>query len=244
MKTSNKLILTALLLTLVSLSYYNYLLKKAFVSGKYKDPYASFVTLKFKDFDTVDVVSSTAANVKFVQGPFKVMIDTGALDYTRIKQTGHHLRIDAAFEFDYLYNPNAYLLVISCPSLAKISANATYMANKKPVTDTIVRDDWNMHQVLIDGFKQDSLSISQDYGSTVELANNKIQSIHASVGKSNRSGSKIIILKGNQFGNAIFDIRTNSRLLLNDAVIHHLTYHLADSAKLIITGAAQKIINY
>ena len=84
MKTSNKLILAALLLVLISLFGYDYLLKEAYVSGRYKDPYRDFATLKFKNFDTVDIVSSTAANVKFVQGPFSVRIDTNFLSYAKV----------------------------------------------------------------------------------------------------------------------------------------------------------------
>jgi hypothetical protein len=239
MKTSNKLVLVALLLTLVSLCYYNYLLKKAFISGKYKDPYANFVTLKFKDFDTIDVVSSTAANIKFVQGPFSVRIDTNFMDYAKVRQTGGRLQINAVFESGYLYNPNPYVLVISCPKLSQVIANATYQANNKTVTDTIVREDWNMRQVLIDGFKQDSLSIRQDYGSTVVFANNNIKWLNVATGKSKGSGSKTIVLKRNQFGEATFNIGNNSKLVLNDATINKLDYHLADSTQIIFNGAAK-----
>jgi hypothetical protein len=242
MKTSNKLIIAALLLILVSLICFDYSLKKEFVSGRYKDTYRSFVTLKFKNFDVVDINSSTAVNVKFVQGPFSIKIDSNALEYARIKQQGKLLQIDADFEQNYRFNPHPYILVISCPKLVEVNTNAAYTANHKLVIDTIVRDDWNMRQVLIEGFKQDSLSISQDYGSTVVLANDHIRSVNAVVGKSEGSLSKIIIQKSNQFQDITLDIRNKSKLLLNDAVIHQLNYHLADSAKLILTGAAQNIL--
>jgi hypothetical protein len=242
MKISNKLILAALLLVLASLISYDYLLKAEYLSGRYKEPYRGFKTLKFKDFDAVDLISSTAANVKFVQGPFSVRIDPNALNYVELKQQGRRLQISASFERNYLFNPNLYILVISCPKLAEVNANATYVSNKKQVTDTVARDDWTMRAILIDGFKQDSLSISQDYGSTVILANDQIRAINAVIGKSMASGSKIIIKKSNQFQNATLDIRSRSKLLLDNAVIHNLNYHLADSAKLVLTGAAQNLL--
>jgi hypothetical protein len=243
MKTSNKLILTALILILVSLIVYDYLLKAEYASGKYNDPYNGFVPLNYKGFDVVDLTSSTAVNVKFVQGPFSVRIDKNALNYTKVMQQGNHLIIDASFERDYLYNPNPYTLVISCPKLNEVNTNATYRSNNRQVTDTIVRDDWRMRQVLIDGFKQDSLHIIQDYGSTVVLANNTFGWVEAIVGKSNSSGSKIIILASNQFGDAKFDIRNRSTFLLNNAAIKTLSYHLADSAKLVLSGTAQNLLN-
>ena len=243
MKTSNKLTITALLLVFISLVGYDYVLKTEYASGKYNDPYYGFVTLKYRDFDIADIVSSTASNVKFIQGPYRVRIDTNAMDYTRIQQQGKHLEINANFKGDYLNNPNPYVLVISCPKLHEVNINATYRSDNKQVTDTIVRDDWRMRRVLIEGFKQDSLRITQDYGSTIVLANNVLGQLNAVAGKSPGSGSKIIVLKENQVGDAKFDIRYKSQLLLGDATIQTLSFHLADSAKLVLSGSAQHLLN-
>lgn len=238
MKISNILIVAALLLILFSLLAYDKMLRSEYLSGRYKDPYGNFVTLKYINFDAIDVNASTVANVKLVQGPFKVIIDNNALDYVKIKQVGNRLQIDVNFEYHFMYNSNPYTLVISCPKLTVITTNANYTSNNKQVTDSIVREDWNMKQVLIKGFTQDSLSISQDYGSSVVLSNNHIRSVNALIGKSVGSGSKMIILKSNQFQNASLDIRNQSKLSLENASINHLNYHISDSAKLELTGAA------
>jgi len=242
MKTSNKLVIAGIILVLISLVGYDFLLKGAYVSGKYKDPYNAFAGLNFKGFDTVDLVSSTAVNVKFVQGPFSVRIDSNFSAYTRLKQTGKRLQINAVFESGYLSDPTAYTMVISCPHLSVINTDATYKSNGKQVTDTIVRDDWRMRKVLIDGFKQDSLIINQDYGSTVVLANSHLQSVSTVTGRSGKSGSKLVILEDNQIQNANLDILNNSTLILGNARIGYLNYRLADSAKLILTGKAQNLL--
>ncbi|MFL5747696.1 MAG: hypothetical protein ACJ751_23670 [Niastella sp.] len=243
MKTSNKIILAAVLITLVCLVGYDLLLKAEYMSGDYKIPYKSYVNLPWKDFDIVEVNSSTAVNVQFVQGPFSVKIDGYALEYTTIRQQGKTLQITAGFENKHLWDPQPYLILISCPMLTKVYANATYYVNKHPITDTIEKEGWNMRKVLIDGFKQDSLSIEQDYGSTVKLENNNIRSIHAAIGKSNGSGSHIILEKSNQFDNASLEIGHRSNLELGNCLIHHLDYHLSDSAKLIISGSAHELLN-
>jgi len=243
MKTSNKLILSALLLVMIFLFAYDYLLKEAYVSGNYKHPYKNFVALKFKDFDTVDLASSTAANAKFVQGPFSVRIDSNFLAYVKLKQKGRRLQVNTIFDGDYLYNPNEYIMIISCPKLAAVSINATYQSYNKQVTDTTVREDWNMRKVLIDGFKQDSLTISQDYGSTMLLSNNHFGAVNGSIGLSQKSGSKLIVLGNNKINQANFDIRHKSALWLYDALINNLNYHLTDSAKVVLVGKAQNLIN-
>jgi hypothetical protein len=244
MKTSNKIILAAMVLTLVMLTWYDLRLKAEYLSGAYKIPYSDYATLNYTGFDIVELNASTAANVKFVQGPFSVRVDNNALGYVNLKQHGNRLVIDAAFERNYLWNPNPYIIVISCPMLSKLTTDATYRADNRTVTDTIVREDWNMRQVLIDGFRQDSLSIEQDYGSTVVLADNTIRSLRAVIGKSNGSGSKIILQPGNEFRDAVLDIGHSSTFVLQDAHIHNLTYHLADNAELIVTGNAQHILNH
>jgi len=243
MKTSNKLITAAFILIFVSLFVYDRLLKAEYLTREYQDPYKSYTNLNLKNFDTVDLVSSTAANVKFVQGPFSVKIDQDALNYVRLKQYGSRLKIDANYERHYLYNQNAYLLVISCPKLAAVYTSAVYTANNKQVTDTIVHEEWNFRQVLIDGFKEDSLFIKQDYGSTIILSNNHISSLNAIVGSIPGSGSKIDVLNNNTFQQAKINVFNRSWLVLKGSSIPNLEYHLADSAKMIVFPAAQNLLN-
>lgn len=243
MKTSNKLIFAALILTVVVLIAYDLLLKAEFLSGNYKIPYSNYTTLNYTDFTTVDLKASTKANVKFVQGPFSVRIDPNALDYVVFKQRANHLEIDVAFEGNQRWDPNPYSIVISCPTLTELTTDAAWLADNRKFTDTIVRDDWNMRQVLIDGFRQDSLCILQDYGSTVMLTNNRIRSLRAVIGKSERSGSKIILRSDNEFQDALLDIGHQSKFLLENARIHSLSYRLADSAQLIVTGNAQHLLH-
>jgi hypothetical protein len=133
--------------------------------------------------------------------------------------------------------------VISCPTLTRLTTGATYRADNRIVTDTIVREEWNMRQVLIEGFKQDTLSIEQDYGSTVILACDTIRSLRAVIGKSNGSGSKIILQPDNEFRDAALDIGHRSTFILQNAHIQNLSYHLADSAELIVNGNSQHLIN-
>jgi hypothetical protein len=242
MKTSNCLILCALLLVVLTQLSYDHLLQAEFISGRYKDAYKDYVKLNYKDFDVVDLKSSTAANVKFIQGPYKVIADSVALSNIKITQEGKKLTITAAYEKEFLWNANPYLIVISCPKLSALHAGATYTVNKNiAVTDTLNYISWNRREVLIDGFTQDSLTITQDFGSTVELANNRLVDVTATVGKSAGSSSKLILLKGNQLKNANFQILNRSELVIDKGGIEGIHYHLADSAKMIIGAGSQKL---
>jgi hypothetical protein len=243
MKASSKFLLAAACITLLSLVVYDLLLRAEYRSGNYSDPYRNFVTLSYKDFDTLDLPSSTAANVKIVQGPFSIRLDRDASDFVQLKKEGHRLQISAAFAGNYLSTTHQFILIISCPRLSSIMANAGYLSNNTEVTDTIVREDWNMRQVWIEGFRQDSLQIRQDYGSTVVLANNHIRAISAQIGKSPRSGSSLIIQDNNEFSSADLDIQNNSKLYLDNASIKNLNILLGDKSKMIITGKAKNLLN-
>jgi hypothetical protein len=242
MKTSNKLIFAASLLLVISLFAFDYMTRLEYFSGRYKNPYKDFATLKLKDFDAVDVNSTSAANVKFIQGPFRVMVDTNALNFVRITQQGDRLQINVAFEHSYVYNPHPYLVVISCPRLSEVSVNAIFTAGNKKIVDTVYREDWSMRQNLIEGFKEDSLSIRQTYGGSIVFSGNHIKFLNAVAGSDVGSGSRIIILKNNTFQNATLDILNRSKLLLDGESIQNLKYHLADSARMTITGASQNIL--
>lgn len=240
MKTSNKLITLVLLLTLVALVAYDFLLKAEYLTGDYKIPFKNYIQLPFKNFDAVEVNASSTANVKFVQGPFSVRIEDNARDYVKVIQTDNRLKIDANFENSFRYSPNEFILVIACPKLLELITGATYHIDNIGTTDSLV-PDWNIRQTSVEGFKQDSLNIIQDYGSSVTLVDNNIRTLHALVGKSEKSGSKLIIKKSNQFQAADLDIRHLSKLELENATIPGLSYQLADSAKIIISGNAQEL---
>ena len=55
MKTSNKLIFAALVLTVVLLTWQDLRLKAEYLSGAYKIPYSNYVTLNYTGFDIVVV---------------------------------------------------------------------------------------------------------------------------------------------------------------------------------------------
>jgi hypothetical protein len=237
MKTSNKLAITALLVIFISLFIYDEMLKAEYTSGRYKDPYRNYIALNIKDFDTVNVESSSAANVKFVQGPFSVRINKDFEPFAKFKQKGSCLNISAVFGSTRIYDEHPYIIVISCPQLKSLNVGATYTFNHSKVTDTTIWT-WNQKQVLVDGFKQDKLAINQDYGSQVILSNNIISSVNGVIGISKGSGSSLQIGKGNKLDSVKLNIMNRSQLEMSEAHIEKLEYHIADSAKLILNGAA------
>jgi hypothetical protein len=241
MKTSTRIFIAALLFLLLSMVGYDHLLKKEFLTGRYKNKYAYYTDLKLKNFDSFDIDATQIANVKFIQGPYRVLIEPNALDYVSVKQKGNKLQIAVSLTGNYYYNRHPYLLLISCPRITDLHADAFIMRKDQKVIDTVVNEGWNERHVLISGFKQDSLTIWQDHGSHVMLDSNQIRSLNATIGKSPKSVSRITILKSNRLENVTLHVLNKSKFVLNDARIAHLNYQLADSAQLVMSGAANHV---
>ncbi|MES1220991.1 MAG: hypothetical protein ABUT20_36160, partial [Bacteroidota bacterium] len=67
MRISNVLVTSAVIVTLVTLVVYDFFIRQVYTSGDYKIPYYHYTNCSYRDFDRVDVLSSTIANVKFIQ---------------------------------------------------------------------------------------------------------------------------------------------------------------------------------
>lgn len=243
MKTSNKFLLTAVLLLIISVGIYGFQLKAEYVKGDYKNPYHGFINLNFRNFKVIKLGSSTAINITLVKGPFKVLADPDAREYIKIEQRHDSLLIRAAFKANWHNVRSAQVLYISCPELASFDADAKYMAAETQVIDTVASADFKWRPTTISGFSGDVLNINADHASNLFLKNNKFNTLNAVVGSSNGSVSNLIIETGNQFSKTNLDIRNKSRLWIKDDSLSNITYKLADSAKLILNGNTRMIRN-
>ena len=82
MRTSNKLIITAFIITIVAMIIRDEQLKAVYLTKSYLNPLKDFTTLDIKDFTAIDNNSAGIANVKIVKGPYKVMVLNDATSYT------------------------------------------------------------------------------------------------------------------------------------------------------------------
>jgi len=243
MKTSNKLVLFGLVLILAAMVWFDLIVRSAYFSGDYKKPFKEFVSLNFKNFNTINLNASTAANIIVRQGPFDVKIEPYGKNYVKVSQNGTTLNIDAAFSGSYQNPRYDYVMLITCPNLAKFNADARYMAGDVQITDTLAAVDFYWRPSIIQGFKQDSLAITARHASNIILAGNTIKNLKALVGINEGSASDITITGDNKFEKADLSMLNRSRLRLQGGDIPNLQYHLADSAQLIINGSSRKLIN-
>jgi hypothetical protein len=239
MKTSNKILIVTLAVLIISLVAYDLSLKAEYLKGDYTNPYHDYNSLNYSGFDEIELNASTAANIILVQGPFKVLAHPNSEDFLHVSKQGRRLVISAAFSDHYKNIITDHVLYISCPKLSLFKSDARYTAHDAAVTDTVVRD-MRWYSSLITGFSLDSLRLQTDNASNIVLENNRIGTLNGVIGLSNGSGSALTIGSNNKFANSNLDIRNKSRLVIKGSAMPDLNYHLADSATLVVNGAAVK----
>jgi hypothetical protein len=181
MKTSTKLFLGAVLLLGICLGFYDWKLGAEYRKGDYADPYYGYVPLNYRDFDEIELRSSSAVNLVLVQGDFKVLEHPHAPRFVVVRQEGKRLIIEAKF-LDHFETVNAaQTLFISCPKLSVFNADAKYTIGPVAVTD-YENADPKWLATVIRGFIQDSLTIREEHASNVWLEGDRIGRLTAVAG--------------------------------------------------------------
>jgi hypothetical protein len=233
MKNSSKYLLAAVLVLLASLTGYNMALRAEYRRGTYKDPLHDYTTLPLKDFTTVEVPAFVS--VKIVAGPFGVRMHPDAAEYVHVRQQGKQLVITAAFARQVQYVGRGPAVVISCPHLTALRTDGVYKVKNER---QIRKNSAGGETVLVQGFTQDSLLLSQDNGSRIELAGNKLGYLRATAGRSPGSHALLQLNAGNQVAAADVTIGHQSELLLDNVLIPKLHYQFGDSVKVTMLGRA------
>lgn len=239
MKTSTKIIIAALAILIGTLVFYDLGLRAEYLKGDFTDPHRKYVPLNYTGFDEIELKSSTAINIKLVQGPFRVMADPECISFVKITRQDNRLVINAVFSDYYRSLHSDFALLISCPKLTVFKADAVYRVPVSTVTDTS-SNDFGHVPTVISGFNAGTLTISADHATNLVLENNRLDTLNALIGLHEKSRSNLTIGKNNLFRHSNVQILHNSYLRINnhDPVSFH--YQLADSAMLLINGAAVK----
>ena len=237
MKNSVKYLLAALLVLLASLTAYNLALRAEYRRGDYKDPLHNYVSQNFRDFTEVAVPASNVVSVKVTPGPFSVRLNPTAAEYVHLRQQGNRLVITATFPKWRRYFGPAETVLISCPRLAALTADAVYESEDKPLT-TKEFSDRDYTKVLVQGFRQDSLTLHQDHGSGIELAGNTLGLLRATAGAGTGSHGLLQVNADNHLAAASLTLAHRSELLLDNVQIPQLRHQFGDSTKVTLTGVA------
>jgi hypothetical protein len=242
MKTSNKLLLSALILFVISVTIYNYALKAEYLLGNYKKPYRDYKSINIKDFNEIEVNSVDLMLVTIEQGDFAIHQQKDG-DSVKFSRLGNKLVMN--INLDEKPDPKNHFrrwknrIIISCPKLVSLTESAGQILIKGKLPKDISysynvdsSDDWG---ITLRKFNMDSLSVNMWAGS-LDFVQNNIKHL----GLKAKSTSIVNINKGNKIEQANLQMNDFSELKLGKLIIPQLTYYVADSAKISLNGATLK----
>jgi len=250
MKNSYKLLIGAAIILFGTTTAYDFALKAEYEKGiykkpGYKDPMQDFTKLGYKNFNIIEINAADLLNIEISHSDtFDVRVKNDFKDEIKIKQEGS--RIIISFDKKKAYVSNGRSLVIRCPVIDSLITDAVLMINGKRVVTLQGRYnvDFGHEGVKLQGFQQDSLTLTINNASIVSLKNNKLDYLKADLGISESSYSRpnLSLDKSNEINYADLNLQNKSRLSLNNISIKHLEFKISDSAQVQLSGASLKLI--
>jgi hypothetical protein len=237
MKNSLKFFAAAGLLLLGSLTAYNAALHTEYVRGSYKDPLHNYNSLALRDFNTLAVPSAGAMQMRVEAGPYGVFVSKDAAQYVRITQQGAGLTVALAFPEKEAYLGTGDVVIIRCPRLSALTAGTAYTVAGQSKT-TAKLDHSNSKQLLVQGFAQDSLRLSQDHTAHVVLAGNHLSRLLAVVGGTPGSTAQLDLSSTNRIDTSDLRVEEHGKLMATNLALPARHWHFSDSARVELSGRA------
>lgn len=245
MKTSFKLVLMAVIILFGTTAAYDIALLKEYSKNDYKKPYLDYDQLSFRGFDSIEIVASNLISVEIVKGNTFDVKKHKWLKKAKIEQRGKRLVITFNTNEDNYYGGyTSRALIIQCPILKEVKADARFILNGKPV---ISRQGELEHfkggQILIKGFKQDEFSLVINNASIVYLKGNDFGHLKANIGSQDSSRSVMDLDKSNKVLSADINLQHSSIMSLKDIYIDEFKYKLSDSAQVNLSGISLRLLS-
>ncbi|WP_157262515.1 hypothetical protein [Pedobacter sp. PACM 27299] len=238
MKTSNMLIIAAIIVTLGMLTTYNFSLKAAYQAGEYKNRFHESEFTEIKNIETLKVTAANLMAIVVEPGQKEgIWIRNRIKDRLVLKQEGNDLTIgltDEARKTSRSIGEDDIVLVVN--NLTKLNTKAFFL-DKTEVTDGKRYGGG----VNLKGIKAGSLELEIGSGTAVSMNKVVLNTLKAMVGL----GGDLAVLdldSANQIEFADFEIPGASRLVLNNPKIVKTRYNLSDVATVTLNGAALQVI--
>ncbi|MXV51484.1 hypothetical protein GS399_10930 [Pedobacter sp. HMF7647] len=232
MKTSNKLLLAALIILTGSMVAYDTALKAEYQTGNFKSRFRNLEQQQVGQFNTIRVNSANLISVSIEHNSSsKVWISKWVKDRVTVESKNGELIIDVKEKYKADERQVRGSILILCPKVVKIttksdSANSKYIDNR---------------QLTVTGFDQRELNLDLGLTTDAFLEKTKLNALKAKVG--GRTGeSSLMIANNNQIATADIEVPGKNHLELLDPDIKSAKLNLADSSKITLMGRALSLV--
>ncbi|RYE29243.1 MAG: hypothetical protein EOP42_14845 [Sphingobacteriaceae bacterium] len=232
MKTSNKLMLIAIIIILISMVAYDFALRAEYRKGEFRKPfYGMEKDTTLSGFTTIENRTANYVSVNIEQGKTAEI-------YTRhdwkkdfkVYKNGSILVIDVNEKAAKNLNPyHQNSITIICPSIEKLITKP-YLQSKS--SENFVIEGTTM----IQGFNLQNLLLNIGNQSFVVLNRNKIDQLQAIIGDNSSRKSNLTINSDNQINTAKIDVLGKNLLNVENPTINTTNFTISDSATVSASG--------
>lgn len=220
MKTSNKLLIAIVALTMVALVSFDLALRAEYLKGDYKSPHYNMTSLSLKDFDAIEDYTTSETFLAVNQGhPFEAWISKEAEKDLVFTVENRVLKIN--FKTTDSRQPRSHNIEIRCPELKSLTTdlknNPKTMYAYGNVTITII--------------KQDSLQIKANALGSVFVTAVALKKLNVLMKQGDMA-----LGGGSTIDTANFNIYDNGKLDIKDAAIGKIKYKISDNAAVTLSG--------
>ena len=237
MKASNKLLVVITIVVVAYLVVFDAGLKAEYLKGDFKSPFFGMEQLPIKDFSSIDHQAANIIDASIEKGPkFTIWLRNDLKDKVQIVKQGKTLVIKYIGPDERNINYSAGIK-ITCPQLDNVTTKAY-------IPKSWGKDRINVFQEDIDviGFDQQKMTVNASPLTQIELKNNKLESMEATVGDNSNDIGGLNVHSNNHIKFANIKVLGNSELKMTNPDITTLEHNFSDNASLILTGKAIRLL--
>ncbi|WP_158795650.1 hypothetical protein [Pedobacter sp. L105] len=236
MKISTMFIIGICLVTLGSLTAFNYQLKKVYLSGEYKSRFTDMSFTPVKGIENIDIHAANLLGVQIEQGDkegvwinrrvknnvvFNVNRDTLIMDLTP----------DSRAQSERAWKGEVIVITKKLNAVVTSSYFSNKLSESYPGVGSSVK-----------GYQSDNFYVQLCQNVNISLNGMQLHTLHAIVGDKVKGGAELILSGDNQIDTAQLDVPGKSSLTLLDPKIVKTNYNLSDSAAVSLSGKMIKMI--
>jgi hypothetical protein len=218
---------------------YNFALKAEYDKGDYKSQFYKMEKLNLSDFDAIQNNAGSRLVLKVERGPaYGVWISEDLADKVRITKTNKTLHINKTSNEKQTLEQG---IIITCPVLNKISVLPDTVWNYKRSRSFSYTFYNAGGHTEVKGFSQDTMVVIAGQYTSVNLHNNKLNTLKATVGKALGREAYLTINGDNHINTAHLEVFDQNQLNLYDIAFNKGNYKFSKNAKINLTGKSLQL---
>lgn len=243
MKTSTMFIITAILVTLVSLFAFDYSIKKVYLTGEYKSRFNGMDFTPLSEVEKLNIQTTKLSSVQIEYGAKEgIWIDRSIKEKVKFGVNQHTLNLAASEasikDKDLWINGKVVIVTRKLNSVTTISDYTTPDEAKRKYER--FRD--GSSQISMKGYHLGQLDLQVASFVSIYLDRMEVQTLNATVGTKTGYGAELTLASDTKINNATLNVPGNSKLTLLDPKIVKTNYLLSDSATVSLNGRVVQMI--